>query len=289
VASDAVVLVRAELNPDVMLCSGVVIARTLVITALGCVTRPANVGDPTEAAGPGGAQTVRSASVAYDRVCEHGASWSPLEDGSFSARWGKPVEASHLSVYRPGEPANAVQSVVTSGSASRCADGIALLVLERPASIQPAAVYLDPLNLLDPAVTLSGHCISSSSPIRRELSSRIQAITSASGNEMAPPRSLALQHSVSTFDVGGGVLSPDGSTLLAILASGSDDSCETQDPDGSSIAIQLAFFRHMLLDVAAQATETLRVSPAPESGWSAPLDPCSDLPDSLSSDAPTPG
>jgi len=277
-APDAVVQVRADLKPGVLRCSGVAIAPTLVVTALGCVVRPAALGDPVPS-GPsetrGRLPNIYPASVPYDQVCRREGTWSAREDGSFSARLGKPIAAADILVRRSGDDRVwAAKEVANSGAGSRCADGIAVLTLERQLDVTPLPVRFEETSAVDELVTLSGHCVSGKTVRPRQVPSRIQAVTTDVGTEAAPPRALALQRTVSSFDFGGAVFSPDSGALLGVIASGSEESCDDQDPEGASIAIRLAPFRRMLLEVARGAGEALHSELRADPGSGEPPIPC---------------
>ncbi len=252
---DAIVRVDAELAPGRIICSGVAIAKTLVVTALGCVSRPSRWPDPNPGSdplfgNPAPLETVDGTSTFAD-ACRRDGTWDALEDGSLSGRYGKAIDATALSVFRLDGDSIRPVSVVTSRAASRCSDGVALLVFDRELDVMPLPVRLDDDSALDEAASLIGYCRADPDPLLEALSSSVQAETRAAGTDQLPPRSLLLSQGTSALEVGGAVTSSTTSALLGIMMSGTARTCAGRDPGGTTIAVRLAPFRRMLLETAA--------------------------------------
>jgi hypothetical protein len=282
-AADAVVSVVAGLGVNVLQCSGIAIAPTLVVTSAGCVARPRSAGPPTEsspAPAVRAARTLIHASVDYDRICLRSAGWDPIEDGSLSARLGAPIDISALNVHvewRDGRRLPfAVKRVITTETTSRCSDDIAILQLEVGLDVPAVAVRLDETTSIDEEVTLNGNCSIDTGARRRSDESRILSVTSQVGSELAPPRALVLTGEVSSFESGAAVLSRDSGALIAVIGSGFGNRCDDQDPGATSIAVRVSPFRRMLFSAAQLATETLRVEPGTSTLLGEELPTCPD-------------
>jgi secreted trypsin-like serine protease len=100
----------------------------------------------------------------------------------------------------------------------------------------------------------------------------IQAVTGDDGDEVAPPRAIAVSQQACAGDQGGGVYSPATNALLGIVSFALGPGCG--DPAGRTIALRLAAFRRLLFDAAREANESLHVeaSVAPPTGVTSPTD-----------------
>jgi hypothetical protein len=268
VATDAVVAIDADLVEGRLLCSGVAVSKTLVVTSIGCAFRPSDIGDPDELTDPDDIEyfpDLLYASVPYELVCDRERDWAPLENGSFSASFGKPLELSELHVYKASalEQRVDVKRIVTSSASSRCAPGLALLVLERELDVTPLPIRLLETSFPDEPVLLSGNCVDGDHLSRRDLDSGIEAITFDQAEAAAPPHSLLVSQGVLAPTIGGAVVSPASGALIGIVASGTDYRCNKQDPAASTLAVRVASFRSLLLDVAGDEGITLLSEPSP--------------------------
>jgi hypothetical protein len=263
VNSDAVVFLEAALEPGFLQCSGAVLTPTLLLTAQSCVTRPPQLGDLHS---PGAAGNVPVGTIDYTQVCSPDVAWLPREDGSFAARFGQPIAPEALTArWQRGERIQA-QQVISSGAASRCADGLALIQLRRELEVQPLPLRLDEHSYEGEIVQLSAYCTPPGVPRWRELASTVEAVSYEIAGVGMPPRALRVSHQVSALELGGAVLSAETGQLLGVLASGERGSCSESDPLGTSIALRVAPFRRWLLDSAEALGETLRVLPGGQ--WS---------------------
>jgi hypothetical protein len=259
---EALVVVSSRLQPGFLDCSGIAIAPRLVLTALECVVRPPELGDP-DADDPRASarfQDVYFAGIDYDQSCVRD-SWAAREDGSFSGRLGKLIEAQDIVVYFQEDDGRevSVTGVTTSRAGSRCADGLALLTLERDLVVPEVNLRLDELTQLGDAVTLNGHCVPPDGSSRaRGIASQVEALNENVGSSRAPPRSLWMRDAVSSLDFGGAVLSSSGGVLIGILVSGDSPGCDSPDSSGGSVALRLAPFRRMLIDAARSMGVILR-------------------------------
>jgi hypothetical protein len=265
---NAVVKVRAALQPAVVRCSGVSVAPTLVVTSLGCVTRPSVAGDPDQLAEVSrAAPTIIPGSVNYQEVCTRGAAWIPMEDGSFAGRLGKPVDPSNVIVYaRDDGRAYTVKAIATSGATSQCEGGLAVIILNRPLDVTPLSIRFEENSRIDDRVMLSGYCSSDGDVRPRTLDSRIEAIALGLASDLSPARTLSLAQEVSSFDLGGAVVARETGALLGVIANGTDRDCEELSENGTTVAVRLAPFRRMLLEAAQEAGEELQVEARPNIG-----------------------
>jgi hypothetical protein len=278
VAREAVVAIEADPPEGFLLCSGVAIARTLVMTSIDCVFRPREIGDPDEITPPEEVEYFSDAlyvGVAYDSACGRNEDWGPVEDGTFSSSFGKPFDVSDIAVSRidaPDQPFN-VRKVYTSNASSRCTSGIALLVLERELDVTPLPIRFEETSQLGDSVSLSGRCIDPEyRPVRQDLDSSIQAITGDEADENVPPRSLLLSRGVSASNIGGAVLSPSSGALIGIIASGSGSLCSAGNPEATVLAVRVAPFGNMLLDAAGEESISLQSELDPRAGRSRACD-----------------
>src|SRR6185436_11868319 len=146
------------------------------------------------------------ADVDYDQSCLRDT-WVAREDGSFQGRLGKLIAPDDIVVYHPGDERRVqVTDITTSRAGSRCADGLALLTLERDLIVPEVNIRLDELTQPGDAVTLSGHCISPNGSARaHRVDSQVQGLNQNLGSAQAPPRTLWMREAVSVLDFGGAV------------------------------------------------------------------------------------
>jgi hypothetical protein len=266
---EAVVRISADLEPGGLDCSGVAIADRLVVTSLNCVVRPAEGADPNTTGDP----TYRgaaSAEVLFGAMPFGACSeaWLPLEDGSFTARLGKPIAASSIAVWTAGASrATAAANVFASRELSRCTGGVALLSFDRALDVTPIPIRIDETSELQEEVILHGYCVSGGMAVPNPLESTIEAISSNSGNGQLPPRSLLLAQGTTELEAGGPVLSRETGALVGIIASGAGGTCVERDADARTIATRLAPHRRLLLDAARSAQITLMAEPSGAAPW----------------------
>jgi len=257
-ASSALVLIRSQMQEGYLRCSGVVIAPTLVVTSLACAFRPSSLGDPDPALRS--VSTFFNAAIDFARVCDPARAWAPVEDGSFAATFGKPLDPAVMSVYLASdvERTLAVKSVFASGATSPCAPGLALLELEREIAVPALPVRLAD-GPLEEAVSLSGHCADGRYIQTHVQPSRVVARTDQLGSEQAPPWSMLLPGGSLETDIGGAVVSAQTGALVGVIVSGSGSACSALDPGAQTFAVRIAAFRSLLLETARARGIDLRV------------------------------
>lgn len=256
----SLVLIKSEMGEGLLRCSGVVIAPTLVVTSLACAFRPSSLDDPGPARG--GALMFYDASFDFERLCDSGQGWAPREDGSFAATFGKPLEASAMSVYLASDPVTtlAVKSVFASGALSPCTPGLALLELERETNIPPLPLRFDDAPPDEP-VWREGHCVDGRYLVARGEASSVTAVASAAGSEQAPPWSMLVSGGSLGADIGGAIVSQTGA-LTGVIVSGAGQACS--DAGREIFAVRVSAFRKLLLETARMRGVDLRVEPFSE-------------------------
>jgi hypothetical protein len=258
-----IVRVDAQLDFGTIICSGVAIAKTLVVTGFGCVVRPSRWADPNpdrdpEFRNPPSSMSFYGSAREGD-VCQRGAAWTPLEDGSLSARPGQRIDADALEVRRVGGARVLTPTaVITPDTTSRCSDGLALLVFEQELDVTPLPVRLDDTPVSEEPLTLAAYCRSSPEPTLGLVDSRLEAVTADLGDEDLPPRSVLASGDATALGYGGAVISAESGAVIGVITSGLSQSCAERDPDGETLAIRLAPFRRMLLETAAAEGVELR-------------------------------
>jgi hypothetical protein len=268
IAAEAQVVVSSALVEGNLVCSGVAIGKTLVVTAMGCVFRPGEISDPDDITNPEDLETLPDGLYASvtDRACDREQDWAPLEDGSFSADFGKPLATAQMAVYRLSAPDQLfdVKQVFSSGATSRCSPGIALLVLERELDVTPLPIRFSESSRPGETVLLNDSCLDPGFQfVSQSLSAEIQAITFARSQRAIPARSLQVSQAVTALTIGGAVMSPASGALIGVVISGTDFRCAATDPSASTLAVRLAPFREMLLDVGADEGIALQAEPDP--------------------------
>jgi hypothetical protein len=253
--------VRADLGDlGVIRCSGVAISPRVVLTSSACLVLPPELSGFVPVVSNEvylGPRSVFPLNLSYDSVCQPGADWSPIEDGTFVARLEEPVPLSMLDVVLgTGDEAavTGVSKIFTSGSASRCSDGLAALILN--ASLTPS---FQSVRLASPSVPGERVSIGGFESLRNVV---VQTVTDDMGDETAPPRALSLSQQTCPSEQGAGVFSEDTGALIGIVNFGIGTGCD--DPDGRTIAVRLSAFQRLLLDATAEVSESLHVEPGPE-------------------------
>jgi hypothetical protein len=253
------------------------IADRLVATSLNCVVRPAEGGDPNTTGDPAYGGLARAQFVtgaAPFEACSSGEAWLSLEDGSLTARLGKPIDASAIRVWTQRDTTSTpAANVFVSRELSRCTGGIALLAFDRALDVTPVPVRIEETSRLQENVVLDGYCISGDNAVPNPLESSIDAISSDSGDERLPPRSLLLAQGTTELEAGGPVLSGATGALIGIITSGAGRACVERDPEARTIATRLAPHRRLLLDAARGADVSLMAEPG---GATAGLTACAD-------------
>ncbi len=254
-----IVVVTADLGSlGFIECSGVLVSPQVVLTHLGCLVLPPDLyGEvPPEGEAPQlGSRSMFPSESDSLELCTSDATWRLTENGSFAGRFEEPVALRSLEVSAPddveGLEAVGVRSVFASGAASRCADGLGVLVLEAPLELGRATLRLTDQTTIGEPVTVSGLITGGPSQIER--------VTFDEGDAATPPRAVALRHPACLSDIGAGVFSANSNALIGIIELGATDACD--DPEEEAIALRLAAFRSLLLTAAEDARETLHVEP----------------------------
>ena len=253
--------VRADLGDlGLIRCSGVAISPKVVLTSSACLVLPPELSGFVPVVSNEvylGPRSLYPLDLSYDTVCRPGADWSPIEDGTFVARLEEPVPLPMLEVVLgTGDeaPATGVSKIFTSGSASRCSDGLAALVLNASLTTSFQSVRLAPPSVPGERVSVDGF-----ETLRNAV---VQTVTDDIGDESAPPRALSLSQQTCPSEQGAGVFSEETGALMGIVNFGIGTGCD--DPDGRTIAVRLSAFQRLLLDAASDANESLHVEAGPE-------------------------
>jgi hypothetical protein len=253
--------VRADLGEHGLIrCSGVAISPKVVLTSSACLVLPAELDGFVPVLSNEryrGQRTWFPQDMSYEAVCQPGADWSPIEDGTFAARLEEPVPLSMLEVVLgtgDEDPSTGVSKIFTSGSASRCSDGLAALVLNASLTTAYQSVRLAPPSVPGERVSVDG--------VDTVRNAVVQTVTDDIGDESAPPRALSLSQQTCPSEQGAGVFSEETGALIGIVNFGIGTGCD--DPDGRTIAVRLSAFQRLLLDATAEASESLHVEAGPE-------------------------
>jgi len=281
--ADAVVLVKARLGDQgFTYCSGVLVASDIVLTGLGCVValNDPDALDPRPTTAEENFISINLIDLDYDSLCERDRGWKWIEDGSFAAELGEPLQPDAIGVSVRGalDDTFQVKSIFTSRGQSHCGDDLAALVLEAPTNVSPAAVRLEDVSHVGDAVTLLGFCVTQEGPLATStLDSQVEGVTFEEGDVTAPPRSLLLSHVLSVFASGGAVFSPETGALIGVITSGEATGCGEAGPEGKTVAVRLAPFRRMLIDAARAAGQPLHTERGAASSAGEPMPACPDL------------
>jgi len=252
-----VVFVSADLGSlGLIRCSGVLLTRTLVVTALGCTMVPNALADrygldePPDVE-PSGDVAFAGAVDAAD--CEAG---SPLEDGSFATLFGAPLRSDVFEVYLPSEQVRESGhsvSVVSRVGTTRCSVGIALLELASGIGSGPLAVRVE--DVQEDALLLSYLSVTNAATLERH---DLPFVTVASSEPSSEP-SFELPETCPEQS-GAAVFSPVSGALVGILgASRGSNDCRSP---GLGTGVRLAAFRRSLLAAAAPEALLLESGPA---------------------------
>jgi hypothetical protein len=252
--------VRADLGElGLIRCSGVAISPQVVLTSSACLVLPPELSGFVPVVSNEvylGPRSLFPSSPSYDTVCRPGADWSPIEDGTFVARLEEPVPLPMLDVVLgTGDEAavTGVSKIFTSGSASRCSDDLAALVLNASLTTTFQSVRLAAPSVPGERVSIDGF-----ETLRNAV---VQTVTDDIGDETAPPRALSLSQQTCPSEHGAGVFSEETGALIGIVNFGIGTGCD--DPDGRTIAVRLSAFQRLLLDAASSANESLHVEAGP--------------------------
>jgi hypothetical protein len=293
--SDAVVQLVTQRSGAIVSCSGVAVAPSLVLTALGCVVEASNPleSDPVDrielVAGPM-SDSADSARVAdYSAICDAQDGWALRERGDFEGRPGEPVSPESITVaYRlpgssdPYDPDSyqivRALKVFTARSASRCRDDISVVQLEEPLDIEPVSLWLGDGGAVGERVTLTNFCSATDGlSVLNEAPSEVLAVTRDASQPMLPPRSLLLSGQRASDAPGGAVFRAPGHSLVGMIVSGVDSLCDTQTSDGTTFATHLTSYRALLLDAASATGEVLRLDPEARDPYLRDVSNCSGL------------
>jgi hypothetical protein len=249
-----VVFITAGLGDSgVVRCSGIAITRTLIVTALGCVTLPSQLaaGDP---AGPGSLDR-RSGSIYYAGAAEVDdcVDGMPTEDGSFSTLYSTPLDPDVFNVYLDTDRVNEIGyevSALVLVPATRCSDGIALLELPSGIGLEPVPIRGTTAAIDNEPVVLSYISVESGFALQRNDSLPAPIVATTAGTS----RSFELAETCPQESGGGLFSSRTGALIGIVTSSAGDPGCQTR-ARGSGVA--LAPFRRMLIEAALP--ERLRI------------------------------
>jgi hypothetical protein len=254
-----------------VLCSGVAIAPSLVLTSLGCVSLPVAPQGPNPLL-QAGTFPVEFSHVDDEGLCRPEDGWRPLEDGTLAARFGRVADAADVTISTDGSDEEiSVLQIFTARPTSLCRDDLALLSLAERVDVSPIALRLTDSDGIDDPVILSGNCLADGTLVPHDAPARIQGISYQSATSDLPPRALLLDRQAARLAGGGGVFSQTSGALLGIIMSGIGGDCS--EADGETIALRLGPYRRMLLDGAVDSGELLQVEPSP-AGQSQPFARC---------------
>ena len=239
VTPESIVAVTVAYESSYVICSGVTVAPTLVLTTASCLLEPL-----------GG-----HAAPDYAQLCDSASGWAPFETGSFSARNGNPYDLDQISITTAALDEIGVRDVKTVAT-SRCADDLAVVVLERPISTPNAFLRLNEDSHGGDPVILSALDFQDEQFVFNRTDSTVIQLTFDSGDSLAPPRSLLLANQVCYFSRGGAVFSAESGALVGMIAWGSGE-CDA--PEGTTTAVRLSPFRRFIVQSAEDVGETLKV------------------------------
>jgi hypothetical protein len=243
-----VVFITAGLGDSgVVRCSGIAITRTLIVTALGCVTLPSDLA-ASEATAPGSLDrrtgAVHYAGTADVDDCVDGV---PTEDGSFSTLYSTPLDPDVFNVYLDTDRVNEVGyevSAIVRVPATRCSDGIALLELPSGIGLNPVPIRATTAAVDNEPLVLSYISVESGFALQRNDSVPAPRIVAA---EAATSPSFELSETCPQQS-GGGLFSSATGALVGIVTSSAGAPDCTARARGSGVA--LAPFRRMLIEAS---------------------------------------
>lgn len=265
--AQSVVRVTADLGErGQRYCSGVVIAPRLVLTSFTCVAFPADA--DAEELRLDDTPRIRDH---FDPVfsCDAQSGWTPIEDGAFAARFGGVLSEEALSVGEigAGSAIAPVEEIVVAALNSRCAEGLALLIVRDSLPLLPVPLRLLELEQVGER-TLMSSVQGNRGRLSREL--RIEAVTDYRGTADTPPNSLRLAPSACPYELGAGILSSESGALIAIVSENNERCGGTDD---STQATRVVHFREMLLESSKPYGQTLVAEHHPASRGLIPVCP----------------
>jgi hypothetical protein len=234
-------------GPDAALCSGVLIAPTLVLTSRQCAT----------ALAPG---------AEFD--CDRTNQWAPVSEHPRPSYLGPSLDVDgNIIIVAGGSPSGPrdalVEEIVTTDATSFCVDDFALLFLRSSIEVEPVPLRLAPVTQLGEDVLLSGFGGAKFFPKqRRSLAAVVSRITSEQGDVRAPPRSLFLRGNACTYDRGGAVFAPQTGALIGTIVNDPASDCDSPNP--STLAVDLAQHADFLLQAAGDRGVALRTELNPD-------------------------
>jgi hypothetical protein len=238
-------------------CSGVLLTRTLIVTALGCTMVPNSLADRYGRAEP--PDGVLSGDVYYSgdvdgADCKDGVS---VEDGTFATLFGPALPSEAFEVYLPSERITAdghTVSEVSRVGTTRCAPGVALLKLASGLGPGRIAIRAEEGDATEQPLVLSYLSVTNAATLERQDIS----LPSGTGSEPSATNSFDIADTCPEQS-GGALFSATSGALVGILGSsrGTDD-CQRRD---SGTAVRLSAFRRSL--IAAAEPEALELESGP--------------------------
>jgi hypothetical protein len=260
-APDLRALVRLTLRvPPNEECNAVVIAPTLLLTTVNCISTLVSRDEDRGGSTP-------------PRCMPSGA---PIEDGSFLFRYAMPVEAGSVRVASANADAfdAMIDELFVSAAASTCTADLALVKLQLAIGAPVLPVRLDAQELAGDQVVIAGDEIGLLGTELLTSTASILESTSDQGSPTLPPRSLLLSGDTCA-KAGSAVLSADTGALIGLLQpTARTINCE-DGADASPIAVRVAPFRRFLLEGAAAAQTSLLAEYGSDASGLIPL--CEDL------------
>ena len=258
--SEASAVVLVNLNePPYEVCGAVVIAPTLLLTAVNCVTPLLSQDE--------------EAGFIPPRCTPTGAA---LEDGRFLFRYS-PTTAPSGSIQLAGEdeiPLGIdVSGVFVSSAASTCTPDVAIVQTRLALDLPAIPIRVEPAESPGDDVVIIGYDTSNRRLERNTTLANIVAVTSDSGSQGLPPRSLSLSRDTCTKP-GGAVLAADTGALIGLIQT-TDRTINCSTATGSPIAVRLAPYRQFIMEVARSTQTTLKLEFASDQAGVAPT--CEDL------------
>jgi hypothetical protein len=273
----ALVIVRALGNGSRTICSGVALSPRLIATQLRCVlgrSEPATTEvaqEPLPEELPESYRT-RSGSLDLTERCEVDAGWAPIEHGDFASRLGASLPSTTISVMKvwtgPDTPGVAVTQIFAMPASSSCQDPLVLLALEADVAVAPVAIrFGEPPGPGQPLV-LSGFCedFDTQTLQHRAVPTAVEGAVEEAALSGAPARAFLADQTVAAYGVGGAAYVPGSHAVVGLIMSGTPyPDCEPIDP-GTTVVIELAPYRRLLLDAAAEVGATIYSELDPELG-----------------------
>jgi hypothetical protein len=234
-------IVRVILDePPYEICNGVVIAPTLVLTAVNCVAQRASDNEIATNVAPLCADT-----------------GAPAEDGSFLFRFSTLASPASISVQRDdGTPFDsAVASLFVSSAASACMPDIAVLRMQLALDLPMVPLRLEAADPTGEEVIVAGYDLSAASLERHQSGATVVEATSDTGTATLPPRSLSLSGEACAKP-GGAVLSQSTGALIGVVQT-TQRTINCRNSTVSPVAMRMEPFRQFLLETAKAAQTSL--------------------------------